>query len=354
MPMNTNAGKPTSILQKVAGAMHQMGIHGLPRNYELVYEAMSGTRPELTRDFLALGNDHSQEALDELGREYLPHHHEHDVLQRSSKTVREELESFMRLVRHETSSLKYFGNMLDETSRQLKIDAQPVSPNVSAAVKTIATATAQKITEGQAMAAEAAQQSSRLVQVAGDLQAFEARKYLDPLTELANRRAFNRRLIELYQSDVPGFTGIAVCDIDNFAAINQRHNTAIGDKFIRHAARIIQRHLDPSITAARIGGGQFGFIFERLDEGAIFRLAEQVRVAVAMTPLVNSSNNVSLGHVTLSVGICMKQNGPDAATIVDNAIHAVRLAKSAGRNRTEIYSPVSAVRRGTDWMLYKS
>ena len=153
-----------SILYKVAGAMHQMGITGLPRNYELVYEAMSGTRPELTRDFLALGDDHSQAALDELGRKYLPHHHEQDVLNSSSSTVREELESFMRLVRHETSSLRYFGSLLDETSKRLTGSPLSQPAAVDDAVKTIAAATAQKISEGQEMADEAAQQSSRLEQ----------------------------------------------------------------------------------------------------------------------------------------------------------------------------------------------
>jgi diguanylate cyclase len=65
----------TSIALRVATAMHQMGIDGLPRNYELVYEAYSGSNPELVREFIALGKVKTQEALDELGRKYLPHHH---------------------------------------------------------------------------------------------------------------------------------------------------------------------------------------------------------------------------------------------------------------------------------------
>ena len=342
-----------SILYKVAGAMHQMGITGLPRNYELVYEAMSGTRPELTRDFLALGTDHSQGALDELGRKYLPHHHEEDVLSRSSSTVREELEGFMRLVRHEASSLRYFGSLLDETSKRLASIPPSQPAAVDDAVKTIAAATAQKISEGQEMVDEAAQQSSRLDRVAGDLHAFEQRKYIDTLTGLANRRAFNRKLIELYEGESPDLTGIAICDMDNFAAINQRHNTTVGDKFIRHVARIIERHVDGSFMVARTGGGQFGFIFDRTEEGGIFRLCEQVRVAVAMTPLINALNNVSLGHTTLSFGICMQQNGLDAAGIVESAMTAMRSAKAAGRNRTEIYAPAATALKGNDWMLYK-
>ena len=343
-----------SILYKVAGAMHQMGIVGLPRNYELVYEAMSGTRPELTRDFLALGDGRSQAALDELGRKYLPHHHEHDVLARSSSTVREELESFMRLVRHETSSLRYFGNLLDEASKTLTAAPRTEPAAVGDAVRTIAAATAQKISEGEEIVDEATEQSSRLEKVVGDLQAFEQRKYVDTLTGLANRRAFNRKLIELYEGDTPGLTGIAICDMDNFSAINQRHNTTVGDKFIRHVARIVERHVDGTFMAARTGGGQFGFIFDHTEEGGIVRLCEQIRVAVAMTPLVNALNNVSLGHTTLSFGICMQENAGDVASIVENATAAMRAAKSAGRNRTQVYASATArPARGNDWMLYR-
>lgn len=62
----------TDIALRVATAMKQMGIDGLPRNYELVYEAYAGCNPDLVRDFIALGKYKTQGALDELGRKYLP------------------------------------------------------------------------------------------------------------------------------------------------------------------------------------------------------------------------------------------------------------------------------------------
>lgn len=352
--MNRRATRPSSVLQKVAAAMHQMGIVGLPRNYELVYEAMSGTRPELTRDFLALGNNRSQAALDELGRKYLPHHHEHEVLTRSSATVRAELESFMRLVRHETSSLRYYGNLLDETSRMLTSTRMPEPALVGSAVKTIAAATAQKVSDGQNIADEAAQQSSRLDRVAGELHAFEARKDIDTLTGLANARAFKRKLVELYGApDGPRLSGVAICDIDNFAAVNERYDATIGDKFIRHVARIVERHLDGSVIAAHLGGGQFGFIFGNAPQERVVGFADRIRATVAKTPLINALNDVSLGRITLSFGVCMSGQAQDAAAIVENALEATRAAKAMGRNRIEIHRPAPP-RTGTDWMLYRA
>ena len=52
--MNKQTSAATSIGLRVATAMYQMGIDGLPRNYELVYEAYSGTNPELTKEFVGI------------------------------------------------------------------------------------------------------------------------------------------------------------------------------------------------------------------------------------------------------------------------------------------------------------
>ena len=73
VPANTGQlqTKSTAIILKVAQSMSQLGIASLPRNYELVYEALSGRLPQLSRDLVTLGATPQQDALDELG---LKHH----------------------------------------------------------------------------------------------------------------------------------------------------------------------------------------------------------------------------------------------------------------------------------------
>ncbi len=57
VPANTGRSqtKSTAIILKVAQSMSQLGIAALPRNYELVYEALSGRLPQLSRELAALG-----------------------------------------------------------------------------------------------------------------------------------------------------------------------------------------------------------------------------------------------------------------------------------------------------------
>lgn len=70
----TARGRPqarnAAIIQKLALSMMRLGVAALPRNYELIYEALSGQMPQLSRDLAALGAEPTQEALDELGNKH--------------------------------------------------------------------------------------------------------------------------------------------------------------------------------------------------------------------------------------------------------------------------------------------
>ncbi|WP_340160060.1 hypothetical protein [uncultured Hoeflea sp.] len=122
--MNKQNSAATSIGLRVATAMYQMGIDGLPRNYELVYEAYSGNNPELTREFVALGKTKSQRALDELGKKYLPHHHEETHVAKTSERMRTQMTTFMSLLEQEKSSLTDYGKIIDEASRTFASDGE--------------------------------------------------------------------------------------------------------------------------------------------------------------------------------------------------------------------------------------
>src|SRR5262245_47203160 len=45
----------TNLAFRVATILQQLGIEGLPRNYELVFEAMTGNAPDLAREIKSLG-----------------------------------------------------------------------------------------------------------------------------------------------------------------------------------------------------------------------------------------------------------------------------------------------------------
>ena len=70
-PSEAPGARPLDIASKIALTLRQMGIPGLPRNYELFYEAYTGTNHELIADIIDLGTGATQARLDHIGAKHL-------------------------------------------------------------------------------------------------------------------------------------------------------------------------------------------------------------------------------------------------------------------------------------------
>src|SRR5690242_15929204 len=77
----------TDIATTIALTMRQMGVSGLPRNYEIFYEALSGANPELSMELVSLGKRPRQEELDRIGRKFFAQNHEHGIVDNARDTV---------------------------------------------------------------------------------------------------------------------------------------------------------------------------------------------------------------------------------------------------------------------------
>jgi len=94
---------------------------------------------------------------------------------------------------------------------------------------------------------------------------------LDRLTGLLNRDALERRL------ELPGeFSGIvAVCDMDNFKDVNDRHGHLMGDEILRNIGSLLQASIRHEDEAYRWGGDEFVILFRnQQDEVARRRMGD--------------------------------------------------------------------------------
>jgi diguanylate cyclase (GGDEF)-like protein len=80
---------------------------------------------------------------------------------------------------------------------------------------------------------------------------------LDHLTGLLNQAALARRV------ELPGaFEGVvAVCDMDNFKDINDRHGHLVGDEILRNIGHLLQASIRHQDEAFRWGGDEFVILF---------------------------------------------------------------------------------------------
>jgi diguanylate cyclase (GGDEF)-like protein len=104
----------------------------------------------------------------------------------------------------------------------------------------------------------------------------------DPLTGLANRRAWDERLDEEMERSRRTDTAFSVVlmDLDGFKDINDRDGHAAGDRLLQAIARAWQTQVrDGGDFLARIGGDEFAVIELGSDLMGIRRLIERLEEA---------------------------------------------------------------------------
>jgi diguanylate cyclase (GGDEF)-like protein len=150
----------------------------------------------------------------------------------------------------------------------------------------------------------------------------------DGLTELANRRAFDRSLDrELGRAGrTDGRLSVVLLDVDHFKLLNDNHGHVVGDtvlKQIAHALQLCGREYD---TIARYGGEEFAAILPGCSSGLALQVAERLRVAVQ-----DAATDVK---VTASAGVATyPYDGIDVGDLLNAADQALYAAKRAGRNQ---------------------
>lgn len=159
----------------------------------------------------------------------------------------------------------------------------------------------------------------------------------DALTGLANRRYLDLMLVEEWNRAMRQQLPLAVLmiDVDHFKAYNDHLGHPAGDVCLREVARVIKSMARRSGDfAARYGGEEFALIYPATNASQALGLARQLIEHVAQLKLAHPASSVG-PVVTVSVGIAVTiPNGEpqQALALVDQADHALYLAKQKGRN----------------------
>lgn len=167
----------------------------------------------------------------------------------------------------------------------------------------------------------------------------------DPLTGLANRRAFSQRLEALWHSSRRGEPfALMLVDVDHFKRFNDHYGHGAGDDCLCAIADLLtSRTGNAADLVARYGGEEFALLLPRLDATAAIALAERIRVSLNALALPHAGRDDGLVHVTVSVGVSASPDGAETpADLIESADAALYEAKSAGRNCTRRAPPQRA------------
>jgi diguanylate cyclase (GGDEF)-like protein len=124
----------------------------------------------------------------------------------------------------------------------------------------------------------------------------------DPLTGLANRRAFFESAgleLERARRYAQPIT-VACLDLDGFKAVNDRLGHGEGDELLRTVAQALRHAIRPFDLAARLGGDEFALLVSALDVDEARVLLERIRTAVGEAMGARWPVTVSVGAITLA------------------------------------------------------
>lgn len=342
------------IAASVVNAMRQMGVMGLPRNYEIFYEALTGSNHELSMEVVALSNRPKQEELDRIGRKYFAQNHESDIVEHARAAIARELEDVARILRNERNQLEKYGEILDQTADGLNARSIISRDLLQKIVGVVHVATNSTIDHGKQVAITLRDKSAELETVKSSLEEYKKLADTDPLTHIWNRRAFDRRISGIYDNKKNVmFSALILADIDHFKGINDRFGHPVGDKIIQIIANSMRSNLRSDMFLARTGGEEFAMVVENLSEQAVMQTAEHLRSAIEKLQF-SSPTGTSYGRITISLGVCMATEAENADDLYAKADRALYRSKVGGRNRVTAHSSLSNDRSNSTRLIYKA
>ncbi len=166
------------------------------------------------------------------------------------------------------------------------------------------------------------------------LDRLEREARLDSLTGIGNRALFDRQLrtamAHAKRDHEP--LSLLMIDIDHFKQFNDLHGHQMGDQVLKLVARQLAGIAGDVSEPARYGGEEFALILKRCDLAEAAVVADKVRKKVEGKKVVNRRTGLTLGQVTLSIGVARVRSGESAAELVHRADEAMYRAKAQGRN----------------------
>lgn len=158
----------------------------------------------------------------------------------------------------------------------------------------------------------------------------------DPLTNLPNRRAFDKEgptvMARAKRNGTP--VAVAVADIDHFKQINDRYGHVAGDQVLKEIGAVLARAARTTDFVARIGGEEFGLLLPDATKEQAAQVAERIRQQVEGTTVWAPDGEHI--RVTISIGLAEVEPGGYIDDGLAHADIALYQAKYLGRNRVQV------------------
>ncbi|WP_176271676.1 GGDEF domain-containing protein [Altererythrobacter lutimaris] len=158
---------------------------------------------------------------------------------------------------------------------------------------------------------------------------------IDPLTQLPNRRAFQRKIEELAVAAdaLDQAISVAFCDVDHFKRINDAHGHETGDRVLKAIGASLKEMISQDCFVARHGGEEFALLLSGLSDQEAWCKVDAARRALSSRKFKSRNSEKPIGRVTFSAGVTQIKSDEEFGEALGRADAALYQAKAEGRNR---------------------
>jgi diguanylate cyclase len=330
-------GRAIDLFDRVGGFLRANRLDPTPINYDLAYQFFCSDDPTLVaavdaaiaRDGL-LRPDVAQEISEATANKVSV-----EMVDQLIGRAHQSMTMAAGLVTQSTADVKAYGNALARGAAACDAGGDSAARAISLLVDLTRTMMG-KTEDAERRLREMGNQMESL---RDNLAEAQASAESDPLTGLANRRAFQAKLLEAMEQALAEETplSVAFCDIDHFKSVNDNHGHDTGDRILKLVAEALVDGAGEDSFVGRYGGEEFLILFDGIMARRAAMRVDEIRDELSNRSLVSRTTGESLGTITFSSGIAQLEPGEDFGALLRRADEALYKAKNNGRNRVIIH-----------------
>ena len=143
----------------------------------------------------------------------------------------------------------------------------------------------------------------------------------DPLTGLANRRAFEQALEQRLAAASPEPFAVLMLDVDGLKQVNDARGHSAGDEVLKRVAHILSSHLRESDLVTRWGGDEFVLLMPGMDQVGAVSMARRIGGTLL-------AGEDAAGAISVSIGTAaFPADGDTADSLLASADRSMYVSK---------------------------
>jgi diguanylate cyclase len=327
----------TMALAEVAlGQIRSLRQTAVPRNYEIWYVYATGYNPSLNKiinETLARNGKLTEADLEQIHETYLSHIKTSERIDKVGGRVIGEIDDVTMLMSEALAMASCYDANLTDASQ--KLSSANSHEQLRAIAESLIKSTREMRDTNKALESRLMFARSEISHLQENLEAIRAESLTDPLTDLGNRKYFDRMIEQSVQHALAQHEPLSLLmfDIDHFKSFNDSYGHLTGDQVLRLVGMSLKQTIKGKDITARYGGEEFAVILPNTALRQALTVADHIRRAVMAKELKKKSTGEILGRVTLSVGVSMLNPDDDTHSLIERADTCLYAAKRNGRNR---------------------